>query len=761
NAADTFRHWPHDEILGDVVTVIRSFRPHVIIAVFPETFADSNGHHDVLGILAREAFDAAADTVRFAASGVFGSPWRPLKLYRHGAGVTMDLSEFDAVSGRTLADVAVESRAQHRSQGFVDSPLRRITRVSVKLAASRMSDSTLSATETSIFDGIDTSFARLAVDAPERIVTAIPQIAAYADSARALLDLSRPSRIVPYLARAARLAASVRRSAAWCKHPSPEASIQTTAARSECDARALDLDASIDLVQRRLTDALLLAAGVTFDVVVDRELIATTDTVPVEVTMYNHGADSVTFADVMIAGSQRSSMNPVIIPPDSSARAFGTVTALVNPHPWWMTKRLGDIMGFSAGPIDGLERGAMLPDRFAVSGIAVPEAMRRESDVTVTVSIGGTTFTKSLGPAIYRFASATVGAQDRPVSGVAAVTLGFPRRLEWIVAKKPIARRLRLKVQSFSDHDQTFKLNTLGPKGLRVDSIPESITLAPYEQRDLSLPARAVLDTGRHVFGVIGDSPSGAKFSLGFQLLQYPHITPLRFFQSSGVYLQAVDVNVPKSLSVIYVNGGGDDAPDALRGIGVPIRQVTVDDFSMVDLSHYNTLVIGPRALDANPLLVDQRTRILDFAKKGGTVVVLQQGLTPSPLLPHPVAVARPYPLKVTDPNAVVTIAEPRARVLNWPNVIGESDWTDWVRERALAVPTSVDPAWATPIEMHDKDEQPNRNSVLIAKVGKGTYVYTSLLLDQQIGGAVPGALRILVNLLSAGLSSDAGAPRR
>ena len=758
-AADAFRHWPHDEILGDIVAIVRSFRPHVIVAARAATAADSNGHHEALAILVREAFDAAADTVRYAASGAFGKPWRPLKLYRYGDGITMDLGAFDIVSGRTLADVARESRAQHRTQGFFDDALRLKTTVSLQLIASRTTDSTLATKETSIFDGIDTTFARLAIGATPRAADALKSVAAYADSARAILNLARPAEVVQFLARTARAAATARRYASWCRRPSTEPAMLTFAASAECDQRALDLDAALDLVQRRATDALLLAAGVRFEVVADRDLVATSDTVPVELTMYNHGVDSVTLADVSIGGSRRVSMNPVIIPPGGSARETRGVTALVNPHPWWMVKRVGDMFGFVGGPLDGLERGAALPDRLTVPGITIPEAMRRESDATVTVSIGGTTFTKSLGPVIHRYADALVGPQERPVSGVAPVTLAFSRGLEWIVANKSVTRRLRLKARSFSDRDQEFKLNTVTPPGLRVDSIPESITLTPHEFREISLPARAKLDTGRYVFGVVGESPRGARFTMGFQLLQYPHLTPLRFFRSSGVYLQAVDVNVPASLSVVYVNGTADDSPDALRGIGVPVRQVSVDELALADLARVSTVVIGPRALDAYPQLTDHAGRLMDFARKGGTVVVLQQR-EPSRLLPQPVSLAAPFPEAIATPDAVVKPIDPRSRVLNWPNVIGDNDWTGWVSARAVFVPTSVHASWTTPLEMRDKDERPNRNSVLISKAGKGTYVYTTLSLEQQIASGVSGALRLLVNLVSVGLAPDGSARR-
>jgi len=115
NAEETAKHWPRDSILGDVVTVIRAFRPHVIYSIWSGTRADGHGHHEMSGIVAREAFDAALDTVRFPVQR-FGDPWTPLKFYRRGPGVALNVNEYDPILGRTYADIATETRSQHRSQ---------------------------------------------------------------------------------------------------------------------------------------------------------------------------------------------------------------------------------------------------------------------------------------------------------------------------------------------------------------------------------------------------------------------------------------------------------------------------------------------------------------------------------------------------------------------------------------------------------------------------------------------------------------------
>src|SRR5690349_7301034 len=163
---DTYKFWPKDTILGDVVRVVRAFRPHVIVPVFSGTPRDGHGHHQVSGILAREAFDAAADTVRYPVKG-FGAPWSTPKLYHQrtyfnneGATYTYDAGEYDPVLGMSYAEIAARSRSQHKSQAFGQLEPKGAIVGSLARERTRVNDGTPASQEKSIFDGIDTSWAR-------------------------------------------------------------------------------------------------------------------------------------------------------------------------------------------------------------------------------------------------------------------------------------------------------------------------------------------------------------------------------------------------------------------------------------------------------------------------------------------------------------------------------------------------------------------------------------------------------------------------
>ena len=161
-AAETFTHWPKDSLLADMVTVIRAFRPHVMMTTFSGTPADGHGQHQVSAILAKEAYEtAAADTVRFPAR-IYGQAWTPLKLYRHArfspegtATIRINVGEYNPTLGKSYAEIAAESRSQHKSQGFGTLQRKGVVWDLLRRDATRVNADTPATDEHSIFDGLE------------------------------------------------------------------------------------------------------------------------------------------------------------------------------------------------------------------------------------------------------------------------------------------------------------------------------------------------------------------------------------------------------------------------------------------------------------------------------------------------------------------------------------------------------------------------------------------------------------------------------
>jgi LmbE family N-acetylglucosaminyl deacetylase len=754
NAAEVFTQWDHTELLGDVVAVVRAFRPHVIVALFRPDTIDRDGQHQASAIVARDVFDASLDTVRFSTKD-YGMPWSPTSLYEPGPGASMDSRDYDRVLGRSYADIAVESRSQLRSFGFENPPWQPSRNTQWHRIATRVADSATTDGASSIFAGIDTSFARLQREVPQELSRGgqIPDILAYADSARTGLDLEHPARSLPYLKHIVELASSARILLRSCHHPARDAAASLSNTR--CQPQWLDLDASLDLVQQRSADALLAAAGITIEAVSDREFLASGDAALVTITVFNHSDAAVSVNDVSVTGAAPVRMTePVGVPPHGSAHVYRSVRSIAYAHPWWIWKRDRNFYPPSTTALDGVSRPAIFMRDFGVSGVAVPENIRRLSDVTVTLTTGMTTLTSSIGHVVFKTADPGLGMRDRAMSGVPAVTLGFDRPLEWAQAGKPLKKQVRVTLKNFSDKPQRVVLRPASPAGVvKMDSLPPAVTLAPHEAREVTIRVRGAPESTRYDLGLIGVALPDT-FEVGFRTAQYSYLPPLHFFRGSTVSVLAVDVEIPARLSVAYVRGAGDDADVALKGLGIPVYVFNNEGLIRADLDGLSTVVIGPDAFRVDRGLLTQMPRLTEFARKGGTVVVLSnpEAIMQPGILPFPVSYARPYAEQVTMEHAPVVAIDPRARLLTWPNVIRDPDWSGWIGARALSVPTAVDARYALAVETHDPEQRENRNSILVATIGKGRIIYTSLTLTQQISNAVPGAMRLFVNLLSAGL---------
>jgi hypothetical protein len=383
------------------------------------------------------------------------------------------------------------------------------------------------------------------------------------------------------------------------------------------------------------------------------------------------------------------------------------------------------------------------------------------SDVTVLARIAGQVIGLSVGPILSRTADPLGGVQERVVSGVPPITLGFDHSLEWVPTGKPIDRLLRFSVQSNADSQRTISLNLVAPPGLRVDSLPKTMTLAPRQATDLLLRVRGMLPPGRHPFGLFGRDADSAEFDRGFRTIRYPHLRPITVGRGSALWLHGVDITVPSRLNVAYLQGVGDLITPYLRQLGVRLTVLDYDALLNADLTGFTTVVVGTRAYEAHPELVASNAKLLEFVRRGGTMLVLG-GTTATysyPVFPWPVG---PGPGGITDrvtmENAPVTVSASGSRLFAWPNRITEADWAGWVSERASFMPRVIDSRYATPLEVHDPDQPESRGALLVTRLGKGTYIYTTLALVQQLPAAVDGAARLFVNLLSAGLEPAAGA---
>ena len=750
NAEETYQHWPKDSILGDVVRVVRAFRPHVMIAFFSGTPRDGHGHHQVSGLLAREAFDLADDTVRFPIRD-FGMPWTPQKFYRSArqapdsATLRVNTGEYDPLRGRSYFEIAAESRSQHKSQGFGVLQRKGVMWGYVSREAARVGPEN-ARTERSLFDGIDTTWAplRAALSAPQQAVldSALRAVAA----ARAVYRSDDPSPLVPLLAPALRQVREVLR--VWPSGPplliTGRPGAPSSVARRPAGAAPAALWDALSLTADRLERALVLAAGVAVEATAPRATfpvreavkVAVNDSLPVTITVFNRGRVPVGLVNASVAGLglRPGESGDLTIAPDSAATLNRWAVAFASNSPWWRAYGRKQQDWFQA-PIDARNESQQQDERATL--------------VLARLQIGGEPV-QVVAPVVYRFANPIQGDQQVPVSAVPGITINLANALEYIRAGVPVERSVPVRLQSSYPHEARVTVRLELPAGLTADSTERVRTLPADGSATLVFRVRGMVKPGQLQLAAIA-LHEGAMSTNGAYLIDYDHITPMRLYGASGMYLSAVPVTTPPRVRVGYIAGVGDKGQDALEQLDIAVERIEPSMIGATDLTRFTSIVVGPRAYESHDVLVRQNGRLLDYARQGGTLVVQYgaQNMNAFPgITPYPLQWA-PRAARVTREDAPVTVRQPAHPLLTSPNRIGPDDWAGWVQERATYMPSTIDRRYASLLRMNDPDEPANDGALLTAPLGKGRYVYVTLALFRQLPAGVPGAARLLANLVA------------
>lgn len=752
NADETLEHWPRDSILKDVVAVVRAFRPQVIVAIWSGTPGDGHGHHQLAGMLAREVFDAAADTVRFPSRETNGlAPWTVSKFYRGAyrsdrskASLVFNVGEYSPFAGRTYSEIATESRSQHASQGQGGLPQRGARLDFLALEAAHVPGVALAgapARERSIFDGVDTTWARFHVvqlsPAAHAALDSLPAAIAAAQ-AQTMASLGAPAPAVAALARVVRLMRTTY-DGAPCR--GDEIGSAETPQPAACGGAAGDLANTLVTSLDRAQRALLLAAGVAVEATAPRELAAVGDTIPVTISVFDQGALPVRVGGASAALDGTSFpiaiMDGPTVSPDSAWRTSIAVRPEHRTGPWWLERpRKGDV--FQITP----------PGKSVAPPMLTGEDRLAENRATVSLTVAGTPVT-AVTTIVNRTVDPATGEVRRPLAAAPAIAVSLDREIEYARAGLALDRTVRVTVRSAvpADRDVTVTLDL--PPGLTADSARRTVGVPAQGVATADFRVRGTLPVGRHEIGAVAEL-DGRRFTEGYVPIMYGHIRPIRLFGPARATIDAVDVKLPAGLVVAYVPGVGDNVAPTLQALGVDVRVIDPARLAGTDFSRFNTIVVGTRAF-TNEALVAAAARLQDFARRGGTVVVQygQAEMARPGILPYPIA-APSNRDRVTEENAPVRVLDPQSPLLVRPNRIDDRDFQGWVQERSLYMPRTFDAQWHALLSMNDRGEEPLESGILVAPVGRGTYVYTTLSFFRQLPAGNPGAARLFLNLLAA-----------
>ncbi len=704
---ETWRFWPRDSLLKDVVRVIRAFRPQVIVSVFSGTPRDGHGQHQAAGWLARRAFDAAADPALFPDAG---APWTPARLYRSTrfdtAATTLRLAggRLDPALGSSFHQLAMEGRSLHRSQDM--GQLQEIGPSTVRLAL--LEDRAPGGGgNDGIFDGIETRLDGNRAEAD--------RYRARIDSARALVN----PETLPALA--AMLDRARQDLAALSDGPHPVAVADQLG----------HLDQAIFAARGLVVDALAPDAGLVAGQAVD-----------ITVSVWNTGDSAAT---VRMELQSRVADNP----PAWSRGAAGCATIAAGTV---RRESFHVVIPPTARPtspswLDQPRNGALYPTARA-------QFPRDPPLLEAHVTRCGAVPASAVREVVYRTRDQSRGEVRTPLRVVPRVEVALDPAVEIWSSTRPVTHTFTVTLTRRAPDPVRGTVGLELPAGWpAVEPRPFSLT-EPGERESWAFQVTqppGVSEADVTVRAWARDT-AGRRYDLGIRTVDYPHIRSRAHAVPAAAEIHVAPIAFPRLSRVGYVRGAADRVPEALRSVGLPVEMLDREALERGDLSRYDAIIVGSRAYETDTALVENNPRLLGYVRAGGLLIVQYQQYPffDGHYAPYPMTLASPHD-RVTDETARVEVLPGGRRLLAAPNRIGDADWDGWVQERGLYFAHSWDDAYTPALELHDPGEPPLRGGLLVAPVGKGTWVYTGLSFFRELPAGVTGAMRLFANLLGLG----------
>ncbi len=736
-AEETFRFWPREELLGDVTWIVRTFRPQVIVSVFSGTSGDGHGHHQVAGIMAHEVFDVAGDPSRYPEQITAGATaWTPLKLYRltrrnpQEGTAGIETGGLDALLGRSHYQIAMDSRSQHRSQDMGMPQPMGPRRSTLALVRSRVEVEG----PDEVFAGVDTALVALAENLPDglqgQVVERLQEYRRGIMAANEALAVADPWTSAPFVGESlAKLREAVEL-------------LEDGGGIESAGGLRRSLLERIPLVQ----EAFLRSAGILAEVMVEKDLLVPGEVVAGVVELWNGGPftlRSVTGALSVPSGWQVSGEvgEARELAPGALGRWSFQLSVPRDAQPSW-AYYLGE-------PRDGgLYRWPPEMDLLGLPfkpDLVYGGASFRVEDVQAVL--------EAWRPGRFRGVDKATGEFEEPVQIVPALSVSLdPGVMAWPSGSSR-SREFQVTVRSQAESPPEGIVRLQLPSGWQVSPGEYAVALsgAGEEASFRFLVTRPEeVSVGRYPISAQVRAGDGRVFGTGVQLVDYPHIRRGVLFPLAESSVSVFPAALPDGLRVGYIMGSGDTGPEAIRQMGARVELLGFEALNAGEFDGFDVLVLGIRAYETRPDLVSANDRVLDFARKGGTLIV-QYNKYEYPrggFAPFPVEMSRPHD-RVSDETASVRILEPSHPVFHSPNPIGPEDFEGWVQERGLYFLADWGPAAVPLLEMADPGEDPKSGGLLVARLGDGVYVYTGLAFFRQFPRGVPGAYRLFANLLS------------
>jgi LmbE family N-acetylglucosaminyl deacetylase len=731
---ETLQKWNKDSILSDMVWVIRNFRPDIIITRFATDGSGGHGHHTTSAILAEEAFDAAGDPTRFTEQLQHVEVWKPRRLFWNVSTrfqnpnadmspyLKLDVGGYNPLLGKSYGEIAAESRSMHKSQGFGSAKQRGEYFEYFKPLKGD------TANLKDIFEGIDFSWKR--VKGGEKINGMIKKIIKK-------YDINNPHLVSKELYELYIVIDKLKDNNLYFKEKDCSNLIVTV------NGLFVELLAESHNISLR-TQVEDLSPKLTLNIINRSKLNSK--------FRYGIGTDC------------------IILGPTSKLKSDSTNSLKINSiyynqynqeynGTFWLNKPIKN----SLYNIDGFW-SRVKPEIYYESKI----------NLGFTYYIGKDSIQVGTNPNLqYKWVDPEKGELYRPVVITPPVMINPQNKLVTFTDSKVKELRVSLKagrdsvrgliqialpkgwyvVLKGSKFNNQLKAPTesaftfsLAKKGDVEDVVLE---INPYEgAQDTTISITALVD--------------GQTYTKGIKEIKYDHIPIQTLFPEAEVKLVKLDV-VKKSKRIGYIPGAGDEVQACLSQLGYEVTILTDDKLASENLNTYDAIITGVRAYNTNEKLPSFKQKLMDYVAAGGNLIVQYNtnswaGPFNSDIGPYKFKITRN---RITDEEAKVNFILPNHPVFNSPNKITEKDFEGWMQERSIYHAGDWDSNYVAPISMTDPYEmtiggispkgKPDHGALIIAKHGKGNFVYTGLVFFRQLPAGVPGAYRFMVNLIELG----------
>ncbi len=704
---ETLAIWNKDEVLSDVVWAIRKFKPDVIINRFDHNSAgETHGHHTTSAMLSMEAFDLASDKNAYTSQLKTYSTWKPTRLFFNTSWwfygsqekfeeadkskmLNFDIGVYYPLKGLSNNELASIASSQHLCQGFGRLTTRGSQQEYVEFLKGDFPED-----KSNIFSGIDTTWNR--VNGGKAIGTVLTSI-------ENNFNFVNPASHLPKLMEAYKMIQKL----------------------DDAHWKAIKLSEIEFIIQA--CAGLYLEASATTPNGTPRA------NVTVNIEALNRSNANIKLSSITATSDQKTTPKTLLLQPNTKENFQLAINLATDTYsaPYWL-----------------FEKGTLGMYKVADQHLRGLPETPRPANLQFHLEIEGTPITITK-PVVYRYSKPDKGELYQPFEILPAVTANFKDKV--LIFSSEEAKEIPVTVKAGKDNIDGY-ISIKHPYSWKVYPAKQKVTIA--QKGDEVTLMFTVIPPATQSEGIlvpevfIGDK----KYSQALSEIEYDHIPKQSVLLPAET--KVVRLNIQKSGQYIgYIQGAGDAIPESLRQIGYDVEVIDPATIDATSLDKYDAVVVGIRAYNTVDELKFKQKYILEYVKNGGNVIVQYNTnrrikVDANELAPYKLTLSRD---RVTDETATVELVAKNHSILNFPNKITTKDFDGWVQERGLYFPND----WATEftpiLSMHDKGETPKKGSLLVAKYGKGNYIYTGLSFFRELPAGVPGAYKLFTNMISVG----------